>query len=109
MNTVRRSENRTSRRPSTLGERVLIFAAVALIIALGIHFAGSGAVADGTPEALSLQGIEFAEIYYNPSLHGSIMADKISGVMYWVGEGGAATLLVDDRGRPRVWRSGNRD
>lgn len=57
---------------------------------------------------LSLENIELIEIYYNPSLKGSVAVDRQTGVMYWFGQDGAATLLVDANGKPRLWRGGQR-
>ena len=53
---------------------------------------------------ISLQNIELVEIYYNPSLKGSVAVDRQTGVMYWFGQDGGCTPLVDVNGRPRIWR-----
>lgn len=54
---------------------------------------------------LSLKNIELVEIYYNPSLKGSVAVDKQTGVMYWFSETGVATVLVDNYGAPRAWKN----
>ena len=55
---------------------------------------------------LSLQNIEFVEIYYNPKLGGSVAVDRQTGVMYWFNQDGVATALINEEGRPRIWRDG---
>lgn len=52
---------------------------------------------------LSLNNIELIEIYYQPSLKGSVAVDRQTGVMYWFGQDGTATLLVTADGKPRIW------
>ena len=52
---------------------------------------------------VSLNNIDICEIYYRPALKGSVAVDKQTGVMYWISQDGHATLLVDAKGRPRVW------
>ena len=53
---------------------------------------------------LSLKNIELVEIYFNPSLKGSVAVDRQTGVMYWVCQDGHATPLIDAEGRPRLWK-----
>jgi hypothetical protein len=80
--------------------------AIAAVMAVVLAQAGrSDSIADNPPLDLSLNNIEFVEIYYNPSLKGSVAVDKQTGVMYWFSRDGIATLLVDAENRPRIWRN----
>lgn len=102
---MKRSENRKKRRPARhLGIKVLIFAAAAFLVALAVCAADQAMlVAQNPPLDISLQNIEIEEIYFNPSLKGSIAADRQTGVLYWISQDGAATLLVREDGKPRLW------
>lgn len=80
--------------------------AIAAVLAVALAAAGqTGRIDDEPPLDLSLNNIEFVEIYYNPSLKGSVAVDKQTGVMYWFSKDGVATLLVDAENRPRIWRN----
>ena len=81
----------------------IIAAAAALAIALALAGCGRQKWDSGTPLDISLNNIDIEEVYYRPALHGSVAVDRQTGVMYWISETGAATLLVDEWGKPRKW------
>ena len=84
----------------------LMIGALMIALALGLAACRTAQIDRDVPLDLSLQNIEFVEIYYNPSLQGSVAVDRQTGVMYWFSRGGVATALINETGRPRVWRDG---
>ena len=84
----------------------LIIGAVLIALALGLTACRRAQIDRDMPLDLSLRSIEFVEIYYNPSLQGSVAVDRQTGVMYWLSRDGVATVLINEEGRPRIWRDG---
>lgn len=83
---------------------VILASALILLAAMLAGCVTRGAHHRNAPLEISLSSIDIEEVYYRPSLHGSVAVDKQSGVMYWISEAGAATLMVDKKGKPRIWR-----
>lgn len=84
----------------------LIIGAMLIVLALGLAACRRAQIDRDVPLDLSLQNIELVEIYYNPSLKGSVAVDRQTGVMYWFSHDGIATALVDEYGNQRLWRGG---
>lgn len=85
-------------------KKAIILAAVISVLAAALTACHQAQISSAPPLDLSLQNIEFVEIYYNPSLHGSVAVDKQTGVMYWFSESGVATMLVNSYNSPRIWK-----
>jgi len=85
--------------------RIMALLALAIIAATALASCAQNARYDEANATLdvSLNNIDLEEVYFRPALHGSVAVDKQTGVLYWISETGNATLLVDEKGRPRIW------
>lgn len=90
--------------------KVAMLASALFLLAVIMISCGQKAAFDAENTTLdaSLNNIDICEIYYKPALKGSVAVDRQTGVMYWISQEGNATLLMDAKGRPRVWSGDGR-